>query len=78
MMLQVVLQLMDVRILALGVINRPRTDFTVNRNARAFLYPPGLEPPGISIVDDISIRHTNMSGSQASGANPSIVSLVIY
>ncbi|KAF8559184.1 hypothetical protein OG21DRAFT_1403684 [Imleria badia] len=43
--IRVVLQLMDVRILALGVINRPRTPLTVNRNAHAFLYPPGLEPP---------------------------------
>jgi len=32
-----------VRILALGVLNNPRGAFTVNRNARAFLHPPGIE-----------------------------------
>src|ERR1700730_17954079 len=31
------------RILALGVINNPRGAFTLNRNARAFLHPPGIE-----------------------------------
>jgi len=31
------------RILALGVLNNPRGAFTVNRNARAFLHPPGIE-----------------------------------
>lgn len=36
-------QLADVRILALGVLNNPRGAFTVNRNARAFLHPPGIE-----------------------------------
>jgi hypothetical protein len=31
------------RILALGVLNNPRGAFTVNRNARALLHPPGIE-----------------------------------
>lgn len=31
------------RILAFGVLNNPRSVFTVNRNARAFLHPPGIE-----------------------------------
>lgn len=31
------------RILALGVLNNPRGPFTINKNARAFLHPPGIE-----------------------------------
>jgi len=41
--IRLVVQLADVRILALGVLNNPRGAFTVNRNARAFLHPPGIE-----------------------------------
>ena len=58
---------MDVRILALGVINRPRTPRTVNRNAHAFLYPPGLEPPGTSVNGDGLTRHPDASDSRMSG-----------
>lgn len=36
-------QLADVRVLALGVLNNPRGAFTINHNARAFLHPPGIE-----------------------------------
>jgi len=32
-----------VRILAFGVLNNPRGAFTINRNARAFLHPPGID-----------------------------------
>lgn len=59
---------MDVRILALGVVNRPRTSFTINRNAHTFLYPPGLEPPGMSIGDSLDSRlNVPDSRSQLSG-----------
>ena len=33
----------DVRILALGVLNKPRSSLTVNRNARILLHPPGVQ-----------------------------------
>ncbi|KAI0033750.1 hypothetical protein K488DRAFT_47005 [Vararia minispora EC-137] len=33
----------DVRILAFGVLNKPRGTFTINKNARYFLHPPGIE-----------------------------------
>ncbi|KAH7887534.1 hypothetical protein F5I97DRAFT_1806379 [Phlebopus sp. FC_14] len=42
--IRVVLELRDVRILVLGVLNRPRTSLTVNLNAQAFLRPAGLGP----------------------------------
>ena len=42
------------RILALGVLNNPRGAFTVNRNARAFLHPPGIEMTSGKCADDDS------------------------
>jgi hypothetical protein len=36
----------DVRILALGVLYRPKTKFLINDNARALLHPPGVEGSG--------------------------------
>jgi hypothetical protein len=41
--------LVDVRILALGVLNNPRGSFTVNKNARAFLHPPGIEMTSVQV-----------------------------
>ncbi|KAJ7284135.1 hypothetical protein C8J57DRAFT_1433033 [Mycena rebaudengoi] len=38
---ELVVQLADVRILALGTLNRPRSPLTVNPNAKLFLQPPG-------------------------------------
>ncbi|KAF4619500.1 hypothetical protein D9613_005270 [Agrocybe pediades] len=38
----VVLQLADVRILAYGILARPRSDFLVNPNAHILLNPPGI------------------------------------
>ncbi|KAN0097557.1 hypothetical protein V8E55_002003 [Tylopilus felleus] len=65
--LRVVLQLMDVRIIVLGAVNRPRTPLTVNRNAHAFLYPPGLEPPGVNVDLGGLTSRPNVSDSRASG-----------
>ncbi|PPQ66577.1 hypothetical protein CVT26_009477 [Gymnopilus dilepis] len=41
---QLVLELSDVRILAFGVLVKPRSDFSVNPNAHLFLNPPGISP----------------------------------
>ncbi|KAJ7639058.1 hypothetical protein FB45DRAFT_739716 [Roridomyces roridus] len=40
---RLVVQFADVRILALGTLNRPRSPLTVNANAKIFLHPPGIE-----------------------------------
>ncbi|KAJ3537464.1 hypothetical protein NM688_g6684 [Phlebia brevispora] len=40
---RLVVELADVRIIALGVLNKPRGTTTLNPNARAFLHPPGIE-----------------------------------
>lgn len=58
---------MDVRIIVLGAVNRPRTPLTVNRNAHAFLYPPGLEPPGVNVDLGGLTSRPNVSDSRASG-----------
>ncbi|OBZ76557.1 hypothetical protein A0H81_03858 [Grifola frondosa] len=41
--IRLVVEFADVRILALGVLNKPRSSFTVNHNARIFLHPPGTD-----------------------------------
>ncbi|KAJ7498687.1 hypothetical protein FB451DRAFT_1202719 [Mycena latifolia] len=38
-----VVQFSDVRVLALGTLNQPRSPLTVNLNAKAFLHPPGID-----------------------------------
>lgn len=40
---QLVVELADVRIIALGVLNKPRGTTMLNPNARTFLHPPGIE-----------------------------------
>lgn len=54
--LKLVVELADVRIIALGVLNKPRGPTSVNTNARLFLHPPGIEnempeiPPPASVT----------------------------
>ncbi|KAI9513263.1 hypothetical protein F5148DRAFT_286601 [Russula earlei] len=65
--IRLVVQLADVRILALGVLNNPRGVFTVNRNARAFLHPPGIE----MISDNATIGGSSGSaGGKAKSSYP--------
>ena len=40
---QLVVELTDVRIIAFGVLNKPRGSTTANTNARLLLHPPGIE-----------------------------------
>ena len=39
---QLVVEFRDVRIIALGVLNKPRSSFSINQNARLLLHPPGM------------------------------------
>ncbi|KAI0353047.1 hypothetical protein OH77DRAFT_1497540 [Trametes cingulata] len=39
---RLVVEFKDVRIIALGVLTKPRSAFSVNHNARLFLHPPGI------------------------------------
>lgn len=43
---QLVIELADVRILALGTITKPRSNFSINPNAHLFLNPPGIVGSG--------------------------------
>lgn len=52
---QLVVEFRDVRVIALGVLSRPRSSFSVNRNARSFLHPPGMTK-GVDEVASASTR----------------------
>ncbi|KAH9850792.1 hypothetical protein C2E23DRAFT_869742 [Lenzites betulinus] len=39
---RLVVEFKDVRIIALGVLTKPRSAFSINHNARLFLHPPGI------------------------------------
>lgn len=41
--MQVIVEFADVRILAIGVLNKPRTSFGVNHLAKTLLHPPGID-----------------------------------
>ena len=43
---KLVIELADVRILALGTITKPRSNFSINSNAHLFLNPPGIVGSG--------------------------------
>lgn len=48
---QLVVQFADVRILAFGVLNTPKTSFSVNENAWSLLHPPGVRLPESSQLE---------------------------
>ncbi|KAG5728514.1 hypothetical protein E4T56_gene19539 [Termitomyces sp. T112] len=56
--IRLVVEFADVRILALGTLNRPRSTLTVNPNAHLFLHPPGIGP-----LDEVSRRYSVSSPS---------------
>ncbi|KAI0772131.1 hypothetical protein BD413DRAFT_53755 [Trametes elegans] len=59
---RLVVEFKDVRIIALGVLSKPRSNFSINHNARLFLHPPGItkgaeeEPPSSGNVSDGSVE----------------------
>lgn len=62
---QLVVELADVRIIALGVLNKPRGSTTVNTNARTFLHPPGIEK--VDDTDGSSVHRGEPIASATSG-----------
>ncbi|KII94993.1 hypothetical protein PLICRDRAFT_33820 [Plicaturopsis crispa FD-325 SS-3] len=51
---RLVVEFADVRILALGVLNKPRGSFSANPNAHVFLHPPGVDSTDIEGAGDES------------------------
>jgi len=58
--IRLVVSFADVRILAFGTLNKPRSPFSVNPNARIFLHPYGIDAEGAS-SDDRSDRSSRIS-----------------
>ncbi|KAG6817860.1 hypothetical protein H0H87_001692 [Tephrocybe sp. NHM501043] len=56
--IRLVIDFMDVRILAFGTLNRPRSNLTFNPNAHILLHPPGVGP---GCLDEASQRHSVFS-----------------
>ncbi|KAJ7044591.1 hypothetical protein C8F04DRAFT_591275 [Mycena alexandri] len=54
---RLVVQLADVRVVALGTLNRPRSSLTVNPNAKLFLHPPGVAPDAATTKDYSSLKY---------------------
>lgn len=55
----------DVRILAFGVLNRPRSTLSVNENATTFLCPPGLQSADLSLVGNTAqTNNTVLNGTK--------------
>lgn len=67
--MKLVVEFADVRILAFGVRNKPRSTFMINSNARMLLQPPGisgsvgveniLDSSRASIDERMSLRSTS-------------------
>ncbi|TCD67562.1 hypothetical protein EIP91_012259 [Steccherinum ochraceum] len=70
--IRLLVEFADVRIIALGVLNRPRSTFTVNRNARILLHPPGIQKDaGDSDSDEWrSVHSTSSSDEQPAAPEP--------
>ncbi|CCM00657.1 uncharacterized protein FIBRA_02695 [Fibroporia radiculosa] len=61
---RVLVEFADVRILAFGVLSKPKTIFGVNPNARQLLHPPGVE--NFQVVDHPDIEIASQSSESAS------------
>ena len=64
----------DVRILAIGVWNKPRSTFLINKNARRFLQPPGISGSSCGMSSqDTPIDETTSSRNYESAYKLSMV-----
>lgn len=59
----------DVRILALGILNK-RTSFLVNKNARELLHPPGIEK---TVHEDITIDDASEGSGETFASAQNII-----
>jgi len=56
-----IVEFADVRVIALGVLHKPRSSFTINKNARILLHPPGIEKDEPPTVEDSASWHSARS-----------------
>ncbi|KZS97494.1 hypothetical protein SISNIDRAFT_449005 [Sistotremastrum niveocremeum HHB9708] len=71
---RIVVQFADVRILALGVLHKPRGSFTINSNAKAFLQPPGITSSTTSYSTNPQPPRVPMSRYDTNGSTLSDIS----
>lgn len=64
---KLVVEFADIRILAFGVLNRPRSSLSVNANASTFLYPPGLQPADTRTLRQVAHPDDNGESEARSG-----------
>lgn len=70
---QLVVEFADVRILALGVLCKPRSIFTINENARVLLHPPGVVKEAVNVdSDEARVSPTTTLGSHLDRLNARI------
>ncbi|TFY58359.1 hypothetical protein EVJ58_g6467 [Rhodofomes roseus] len=62
--IRVVVEFPDVRILAIGVLNKPRTAFGVNHLAKALLHPPGMDGDTAAKLTNLDISSSDESDGE--------------
>ncbi|GAW05071.1 hypothetical protein LENED_006905 [Lentinula edodes] len=72
--IRLVVELTDVRIIALGTLDRPRSTLTVNPNAHTFLHPPGIDdlqaPRNNRVVTDHGVYPLGPNLADYPGVSP--------
>lgn len=71
--LRLVVEFADVRIIALGVLHKPRSAFSTNPNARALLHPPGVERTGELADEGVEDWHSTHSRNSSEGATDGLI-----
>ncbi|KAI0722757.1 hypothetical protein C8Q76DRAFT_835970 [Earliella scabrosa] len=64
--IRLVVEFRDVRIIAFGVLSKPRSSFSVNPNARSFLHPPGMTKGADEDLHTSSSARSISEGSEES------------
>lgn len=68
--IRVIVQFADVRILALGVRNAPKTSFSVNENAWRLFHPPSVSLP--NEIEDVPADEPDTIGGETGDRNRSV------
>ncbi|KAI0082367.1 hypothetical protein K474DRAFT_1702890 [Panus rudis PR-1116 ss-1] len=72
--IRLVIQFTDVRIIALGVLHKPRGSFSINHNARILLHPPGIEK--LSADDDSDLVEVEWQSTHSQQSSVTTVEVV--